>query len=91
MELEKGVYRHSKSGGTVLVLGMAKHSETEELMVNYLTLQTKKLCVRPKEVFLKNIVKDGQEVPAFVKVSKQEELEEIKKANEELAFEAFCK
>ena len=67
---ETGVYRHYK-GGKYLVLGMAKHSETKEDLVVYVTLYENDMAsmwVRPLAMFLEIIDVDGKQIPRFEKV-----------------------
>ncbi len=70
MEVKKGKYLHYK-GKEYKVLGVAKHSETMEDLVVYQALYDSKefgknaLWVRPKKMFLENVVVDGKEVPRF--------------------------
>ena len=61
-----GKYRHFK-GRNYEVVGVAKHSETEELMVVYRQLYGERgLWVRPKDMFLETVVgADGKEVQRF--------------------------
>lgn len=56
-ELKAGTYQHY-SGLIVLVLGVARHSETEERLVVYVPLGAKagpRLTVRPLEMFLEKV------------------------------------
>jgi hypothetical protein len=65
-----GIYRHYK-GKKYLVLGTAKHSETLESLVVYITLyenEESALWVRPLAMFLEKVVVDGKEVQRFEKV-----------------------
>jgi hypothetical protein len=67
MELKLGKYKHFK-GGLYRVIGVAKHSETLEKMVVYEALYDNprsKLWVRPLEMFLEEVEKDGQKFPRF--------------------------
>ena len=63
-------YRHYK-GKEYEVIGVARHSETFEELVVYRALYdspefgTNALWVRPKNMFLETIIKDGKEVPRF--------------------------
>ncbi|MDH5533543.1 MAG: DUF1653 domain-containing protein [Candidatus Pacebacteria bacterium] len=69
-KLELGNYQHYK-GMKYLVLGTAKHSETLEELVVYVTLyenEESALWVRPKSMFLENVTIDGKEVPRFKKI-----------------------
>ena len=60
-------YKHYK-GTKVKVLGECFHSETEELMVIYIHLEDGYIWVRPKEMFLENVIIDGVEVERFKKI-----------------------
>jgi len=63
--LKPGRYRHYK-GKDYLVLGVARHSETEEELVVYRTdYGDRGLWVRPKQMFLETVEIDGQVVPRF--------------------------
>lgn len=68
---ETGTYQHYK-GGKYLVLGIAKHSETLEDLVVYVTLYENDLSsmwVRPIEMFTENVVVDGKSAPRFKKIN----------------------
>ncbi|AWB89187.1 DUF1653 domain-containing protein [Salinibacterium hongtaonis] len=62
-----GRYRHFK-GGAYEVIGVARHSETEEELVVYRSA-TGDLWVRPRDMFLQTTVVDGVEVPRFAPVN----------------------
>lgn len=63
-----GRYRHFK-GGEYQVTGVARHSETEELLVVYTPLYGERgLWVRPLAMFTESVVHDGVEQPRFVRV-----------------------
>ena len=73
-ELEVGaIYKHYK-GNKYEVVGIALHSETLVEMVVYKALykieghEENSLWVRPKEMFLENVIIDGKEVKRFEKV-----------------------
>lgn len=69
-KLELGLYQHYK-GMKYLVLGIAKHSETLEELVVYVTLyenEESAMWVRPLKMFLETVTIDGKEVPRFRKV-----------------------
>jgi hypothetical protein len=60
-----GKYRHYK-GQQYEVVGLARHSETEEELVVYRALYgTFELWVRPLAMFLENVVVDGVPEPRF--------------------------
>lgn len=69
-EVKLGRYQHSK-GDFYEVIGVARHSETQEELVVYRALYDSEkwgknaLWVRPKAMFLETIVKDGKSVPRF--------------------------
>ena len=63
--IECGRYRHYK-GNEYEVLGVARHSETEELLVVYRTLYGEyDLWVRPLAMFTEQLLVDGVETPRF--------------------------
>lgn len=62
---EPGRYRHYK-GGEYQVVGTARHSETDELLVVYRCLyDNDSLWVRPLGMFLENVTVDGVSLPRF--------------------------
>jgi len=66
--IQPGTYRHYK-GNTYRVLGVAKHSETEEDLVVYQALYGE--CgwwVRPLEIFSGQVDVDGNVVPRFERI-----------------------
>jgi len=69
-EIKLGQYEHYK-GKRYEVIGVARHSETLEDVVVYRALYdsmefgNEALWVRPKEIFLGNVIVDGKEVPRF--------------------------
>jgi len=68
MSLKLGIYRHFK-GNEYEVIGIAKHSETQEEMVVYKPLYNESgLWVRPLSMFSEVIERDGQEFSRFVYV-----------------------
>lgn len=65
MELRMGRYRHYK-GGEYDVLGIARHSETEEDMVVYRPRYGERaLWVRPLAMFLESVEVNGAVQPRF--------------------------
>lgn len=69
-EIKPGKYQHFK-GKFYRVIGIAKHSETNEEFVVYQALYDSQefgnnaLWIRPKAMFLENVIHDGKEVPRF--------------------------
>ena len=64
-EIAIGKYRHYK-GKQYSVLGLARHSETEEELVVYRQdYGDRSLWVRPKQMFLETVQVDGRAVPRF--------------------------
>jgi len=64
-----GRYRHFK-GGEYEVLGVARHSETDERLVVYRPLSGDGgLWVRPVAMFLETVEHDGRTVPRFAPVN----------------------
>ena len=67
-----GRYRHFK-GNEYEVLGMARHSETEEEMVVYRALYGERgLWVRPAAMWCETVERDGRVQPRFVRIEAAE-------------------
>jgi hypothetical protein len=65
VSVRPGIYRHHK-GGLYRVLFLARHSETEEVMVVYQALYGERgYWVRPLSLFLERVLVEGREVPCF--------------------------
>jgi hypothetical protein len=64
------IYKHYK-GTKVKVLGEATHSETLESLVIYIHLEDGAVWVRPKEMFLENLIYEGKEVERFAKIKQK--------------------
>lgn len=63
-----GRYRHYK-GNMYEVIGIARHSETNEWLVVYRPeYGAGRLWVRPLAMFLENVVIDGVDQPRFTKL-----------------------
>ncbi|MCC6141640.1 MAG: DUF1653 domain-containing protein [Nitrospira sp.] len=63
--IQLGRYRHYK-GNDYDVVGVAKHSETEEEVVVYRALYGERgLWVRPLAMFLETVVVEGRPQPRF--------------------------
>ena len=64
-DIPLGIYRHFK-GNRYEVLGLARHSETEEWMVVYRALYGEGgLWVRPASMWLETVERDGQTYQRF--------------------------
>jgi hypothetical protein len=65
--VEPGCYRHYK-GKHYQVIGVARHSETEEEVVVYRCLYGDfSLWVRPVEMFLEEVLVEGRSMPRFAR------------------------
>ena len=63
--MRTGRYRHFK-GNEYLVMGVARHSETQEEMVVYRPdYGERDLWVRPKSMFMEFVEVEGEMVPRF--------------------------
>lgn len=69
LQVQKGIYMHSKTGNLYEVLGVALHTETNEQMVIYRPLDTHsfEMFARPREMFTDKVVLDGVETERFVR------------------------
>ncbi|MBN7798732.1 DUF1653 domain-containing protein [Parahaliea mediterranea] len=68
MHPEPGRYRHYK-GNDYIVEGVARHSETEELLVVYRPCYGEgALWVRPLAMFVETVEVDGEPVPRFARI-----------------------
>lgn len=66
--VEPGRYRHYK-GNEYEVIGMARHSETREMMVVYRPLYGEGgLWVRPAAMFAEDVVIGGRAQPRFARI-----------------------
>ncbi len=66
--IEPGRYRHYK-GNDYEVLGVARHSETEEEFVVYRALYGERaLWIRPAAMFLEFVLVEGQPRPRFERI-----------------------
>jgi len=74
-DVKLGKYKHYK-GNMYNVIGIGRHSETLEEFVIYQALYDSKefgknqIWIRPKKMFLKNVIINGKEVPRFEFVKK---------------------
>jgi len=65
--IQPGYYRHYK-GNLYLVIGIAQHSETDELLVVYVPLYKHTgygMFVRPLSMFQENILHEGKTISRF--------------------------
>jgi len=68
-QIPLGRYRHYK-GSDYSVVGFARHSETEELMVLYVPLYGEGgYWVRPATMFAETVEVDGKQLPRFAYIS----------------------
>lgn len=68
MTLQTGLYRHYK-GHEYRVLGLARHSETQETLVLYQALYGEYgLWVRPLSMFVETVEVEGELLPRFALV-----------------------
>lgn len=67
MSVQPGQYRHYK-GNLYQVIGTARHSETDELLVVYRPLYGERgLWVRPQAMFKESVIVDGRSLPRFAR------------------------
>lgn len=65
-DIKPGVWRHFK-GNRYQVIGLARHSETDEPMVVYRALYgSEELWVRPASMWLETVERDGEIFQRFV-------------------------
>ena len=68
VEPTPGLYRHYK-GNEYRVIGLARHTETEETLVVYQALYgAKGLWVRPAAMFIESVEIGGRSVPRFERI-----------------------
>ena len=69
--LEKGTYRHGKTGHLYEVLGTALHTETSEPLVIYRPLYDNEyeLFARPYAMLFEEVIIDGVTMPRFEKIN----------------------
>lgn len=65
--IRPGVYRHNKTGNLYEVIGLARHTESDEELVVYRSLQlsNRQLYVRPSAMFCELVELGGQRLPRF--------------------------
>ena len=79
-EIKAGIYQHYK-GKFYLVLGLARHSETDEVFVVYVPLYVRegpRMSVRPYEMFFEEVEHNGKKQKRFAYIGAEmpEELAE---------------
>ncbi|HZJ94876.1 MAG TPA: DUF1653 domain-containing protein [Thiopseudomonas sp.] len=73
MDIATGIYEHYK-GQQYRVIGVARHSETEDVLVVYQALYgARGLWVRPLTMFLETVEVEGVQQPRF-KLIKEEKI-----------------
>jgi len=78
MSVKPGIYQHFK-GNEYEVIGLAKHSETQEELVVYKPLYGEPgLWVRPLTMFVENVDKEGQSVQRFSFIRNSNETQSLK-------------
>jgi len=65
--IEPGRYRHIK-GAIYVVIGEARHSETEESLVAYHREGSSELWVRPAAMWSEGVERDGNVGPRFARL-----------------------
>ena len=71
--MKNGFYEHYK-GNRYEVIDTVRHSETEELMVLYRALYGDEgLWVRPYTMFFETLFINGEEIPRFKYIGKENE------------------
>lgn len=67
LTIERGIYRHTKSGKEYEVLGVALHTETNEQLVMYRPIYDSvyELFARPHDMFVEQVEIDGEVQPRF--------------------------
>ena len=65
--IDKGTYRHFKTGALYTVIGVALHTETGEQLVIYRPLYESEheLFARPYDMFIESVEIGGKMVPRF--------------------------
>lgn len=69
--LQKGLYRHSKTGNLYKVIDFALHTETDNMLVLYepqYKTDGYRLFARPYDMFTESIELNGEIVPRFQKI-----------------------
>lgn len=73
-EFPPGLYRHYK-GGLYEVICLARHSETEDVLIVYREFLGRQAWVRPASMFTGRVKVDDKWLPRFQRIASVEELE----------------
>lgn len=79
-DLKAGIYKHYK-GGMYLVLGVARHSETDEKLIAYVplgVLDKPRIVVRPYSMFFEDVEINGISKPRFIYIGEMPDHEAAK-------------
>lgn len=77
-----GIYRHYK-GNRYRVIGVSRHSETQENLVVYQCLYGDySLWVRPVDMFFESVTIDGEQIPRFERLQSLDEADWLSLAAE---------
>lgn len=70
LQIQKGKYRHNKTGNLYEVLGIALQTETNDQLVIYRPLHENdfELFARPYSMFVETVVLNGESLPRFEKI-----------------------
>ena len=68
--VKPGIYKHYK-GNLYRVINVCKHTETEEELVHYQSINDGLYWVRPVEMFKEQVMYDGQLVDRFTFIEDQ--------------------
>ncbi|MBI4896445.1 MAG: DUF1653 domain-containing protein [Candidatus Aenigmarchaeota archaeon] len=77
-DVKPGLYHHYK-GHIYEVIGVARHSETQEEFVVYRSPDKHDdLWIRPKAMFVESVIVDGKQIPRFTFIGMVENLNRAK-------------
>ena len=76
--IEKGTYRHNKTGNLYEVIGVALEVESTQPLVIYRPLYDNEYetFARPYALFTSSVVVDGKQIPRFEKIANLEQGDE---------------
>jgi hypothetical protein len=64
IKIKRGLYRHYK-GGEYIVLGQGFHSETQEHLVFYMSVNDGKMWARPLKMFMEQVFVNDMIISRF--------------------------